>query len=82
MFPWNRKEVYTGFSQQEFAEVQQTLSASGIQFQTRTVDPSHTKGIFTESRIGTPFLNQEFVCQHYVYVANEDYDRAKYLLSR
>ncbi len=80
MLPWKCKEVFTGFSQQEFVKVQQTLSENGIRFQTRTVNPGRTRGIFTESRIGTPFLNRDFVCQYYVYVANEDYDRAKYLL--
>lgn len=82
MFPWNRKEVYTGFSIEEFSRVQNALASNGIHFETRVVDPSRTKGIFTESRFPAPFLDRRFVCQYYVYVAPENYEQATYLLNR
>lgn len=82
MLPWKRKEVFTGFSERDFYKVQNILNENKIHYDTRVVDPGRTKGILTDSRTITPFLNQEFVRQYYVYVAPVDYERVKYLLSQ
>ena len=82
MFPWNRKEVFLGVSAQDFSKAQNVLAENGIRYDTRVVDPSHTRGIFTQARSAAPFLNQDYVRQYYVYVAPGDYEQAKYLLSR
>ncbi len=82
MLPWKRKEVFNGFSFQNFTKVQKILEENGISFHTRTVDSSRARGIFTESRYPAPFVNREVVCQYYVYVAPQDYEFAKHLLNR
>lgn len=82
MLPWKRKEVFTGFSSQDFSEVKRILEENKIPYDTRTVDPSRMRGFFTESRIPTPFLNKEAVSQYYVYVAPQDYEFAMHLLNR
>jgi hypothetical protein len=81
MFPWNRKEVYVGFSMQDFVHVRDTLAANRIAYDMRTVNHS-TKWTGVPDRMGRFGENPAFESQYYVYVNKQDYENAKYLLQK
>lgn len=54
IFIWNKKEIYNGFSMEEFNRVKEVLSAKGIQYKFRIVNRT-TSSIFdiARGRIGS-----------------------------
>ena len=82
MFPWNRNEVYTGTSMQDFCKVRDLLSENHIQYDTRVVNQSDPYRSRTQIRMVSPFVNQEYTSQYYVYVNKKDYEMATYLLRK
>lgn len=81
MFPWNRKEVYLGYSMQESVHVRDTLAANRIAYDVRTVSHS-AKRTGVRDQMGRFGENPAFEMQYYVYVNKQDYENAKYLLRK
>lgn len=76
--PWNRREVYTGFSNEEFNKARAALAEHGIRYDCKVVNPTRSRGTRATPRasISTPFVNQKYASQYYLYVNNKDYDAA------
>ena len=75
--PWNRKEVYMGFSVEKCSQVRGIMAAHGIKYTHRLV--SHANATFFTShraRSGTFGENRDYSTQYYVYVHKDDYSKA------
>lgn len=75
--PWNRREVYMGFSFAKCSQVRGILAAQGIKYTHRLV--SHANATFYVShraRTGTYGENPDYSTQYYVYVHKDDYKKA------
>ncbi len=81
MFPWNREEVYMGFSMQEFFHVCDILAANQIEYDYRAVNHAANWGA-TWGRMGSFGQDPAYEIQYYVYVKRQDYETAKYLLKK
>jgi hypothetical protein len=81
MLLWNRKEVYLGFSTQEFGKVRRTLAANHIPYSIRTVSHS-AMPTGAPNRMGRFGENSAFANQYYVYVNKRDYEAAALLLEK
>ena len=79
VLPWNRREVYLGFSEREFAHVREMLSAAGIPCETRIVN-ARCSG--TRGRLSSFGMNPAYENQFYVYVRKSDYERANAFLKK
>ena len=81
VFPWNRREVFVGFSMQDFVHVRDTLAANRITYDIRTVNhcANWTGARDSMGRFGE---NPAFENEYYVYVNKQDYENAKYLLQK
>lgn len=79
LFKW--REVYTGFSIEEFSKMRDILRAQKIDYKYKTVG-SNQKYIGTTRRAYTGSFgeNMDFSLQYYIYVKKEDEQRAKYAL--
>ncbi len=80
---FNRKEVYNGFSMQEYAAVRDSLGSNNIKYTCRCVDTSNP-GFLPSSRTGMGRFgeNMKYLYQYYIYVHKTDYDEACYLISQ
>lgn len=75
--PWNRREVYMGFSIEKCSQVRGILAAQGIKYTHRLV--SHSNNTFFVSqraRTGSYGENRDYSTQYYVYVHKDDYKKA------
>ena len=81
MFPWNRKEVYLGLSMKEFNKVCDILAANKIQYDSRAVN-HNANWSGTRGRMGSAGVTLAYENQYYVYVKKQDYENAKYLLTK
>ncbi len=84
---FNRKEVYTGFSLDDYARVRNTLVTNGIGFDTKVVDMSGRgrgvqSALIAAERYSSSWGSTSYSKQYYVYVHKTDYDRAAHLLGR
>lgn len=82
MWLWNRREIYTGFSEADFATVRNVLMEHGIPYDFRVSDrvtPWHGSMM---TRGANPLTNQDSARQYYIYVDKKDYERAEYLLRK
>jgi hypothetical protein len=69
---WNQKEVFMGYSMQEFNEVLDILAANHIKYKYKLVDQNN----FRRGRIGTFGENLDYSKLYYIYVHQRDYDTA------
>lgn len=78
----NRKELLVTFSMDEQARARDILSANGIDYQVKTVNPSARSYIGSSSRgrSGSFGINHDAAYQYYIYVHSKDYERAKHLI--
>lgn len=77
IFICNRKEVYNGFSMEEFNRIKDILSAKGIQYDFKTVNRSTSSGFdSTRGRIGSMGENLKYSYEYYIYVNKNNYDDA------
>ena len=82
MFIWNRKEVYNGFSINEFNRIKNILSAKGIDYNFRTVNKSTSSGFdTTRGRVGSMGENLKYSYQYYIYVHKNNYDNAIFVIN-
>ena len=74
MFFWNRIEIYSGFSYQEFIELRNALLDANLRYDYRFVH-HNTKNSFR--------INQknDYSTMYYLYVHQKDYEEAMYLTS-
>ena len=66
ILPWNRREIYCGFSLKEFNKVLDVLAAKGIKY------------IYRTPQSGTIVVNRLY----YVYVHKSDKELAQFLVSK
>ncbi len=80
--PWNRREVYTGFSNEEFNKARAVLVEHGIRCDRRIVNPTRTRATWGTPRaaVADLFVNQKYASQYYLYVNKKDYDAAMHWL--
>ena len=77
IFVWNRKEVYNGFSINEFNRIKDILSAKGLQYDFRTINKTTSSGFDnTRGRIGSMGENTKYSYQYYIYVHKNNYENA------
>ena len=82
IFIWNRKEVYNGFSMEEFSRIKDILSAKGIQYDFKTVNRSTSSGFdSTRGRIGSMGENLKYSYEYYIYVNKNNYDDALFVIN-
>ena len=77
IFIWNRKEVYNGFSIDDFNRIKDILSEREIKYDFRTVNRT-TSSAFdsTRGRIGSMGENLKYSYEYYIYVNKDNYDEA------
>ena len=80
MLPWQKREVYVGFSLDIFNQQREKLNASGIRYDYRVVDlQSGTFG--RRGARGSYGINHQYTKQYYLYVDKKDYENAVYTLN-
>ena len=79
---FNRKELLMTFSMQEQYRVRDILSANGIDYKVKTVNPSARSyvGGSARGRSGSFGINSDAAYQYYIYVQAKDYGWAKSLI--
>lgn len=82
IFIWNRKEVYNGFSIDDFNRIKDILSEREIKYDFRTVNRT-TSSAFdsTRGRIGSMGENLKYSYEYYIYVNKNDYDDAIFIIN-
>ena len=82
IFIWNRKEVYNGFSIDDFNRIKDILSEREIKYDFRTVNRT-TSSAFdsTRGRIGSMGENLKYSYEYYIYVNKDNYDEAVFLIN-
>ena len=75
IFIWNRKEVYNGFSIDDFNRIKDILSEREIKYDFRTVNRT-TSSAFdsTRGRIGSMGENLKYSYEYYIYVNKDNYE--------
>lgn len=82
IFIWNRKEVYNGFSMEEFNRVKDILSAKEIQYNFRTVNRTTSSGFDnTREKVGSMGENIKYSYEYYIYVNKSNYDDALFAIN-
>ncbi len=80
MLFWKRREVFMGVSLEEYAAVRQKLAAAGIRYDIKSVNRfgSSAGRMMPMGRAAMDAMSQnsQYMNIYYVYVHNEDYDRA------
>lgn len=82
IYIWNRKEVYNGFSIEEFNRIKEILSVKRIEYNFRTVNRT-TYSAFdsTRGRIGSIGENLKYSYEYYIYVHKDNYDDAQFAIN-
>lgn len=80
MFPWSRKEIYCGFSAQEFAAVRNILARNGIRYDYRIVSQNRGSRTAWRGGAGVPFADPEHTDLYYVYVHYKEFEQSRQLL--
>ena len=81
MLPWNRKEIYTTLSFNDFAKAKEMLQINRINYDYKVVDQSGANMFESRRRqFGSLGLNADVIKQYYLYVHKNDYEKAGYLL--
>jgi hypothetical protein len=84
MLFWKRREIYMGSSLEEYAAVRQKLAANHIRYDIKSVNRfgSSAGRMLPMGRSTIDVMNQrsQYMDIYYVYVHNEDYDRAMEIL--
>lgn len=75
---WNRKEVFVGYSMEQFAAFRQKLVDNGIQYDFKLVSNNNNNALFGSgrSRTGTFGENMAYMTMYYLYVHKKDYEYA------
>ena len=82
IFILNRKEVYSGFSMEEFSRIKDILSVKGIKYDFKIVNRSTSSGFdSTRGRIGSMGENLKYSYEYYIYVNKNDYDDAIFIIN-
>ena len=79
---FNRKELLVTYSMQAQMRVRDILSANGIDYRVKTVNPtarSHVGGS-ARGRSGSFGIRQDAAYEYTIYVRREDYPRARSLI--
>lgn len=72
MMPWNKREVYMGFSMDRCTEIQGILANNNIECTYKVINRnSNNRG-----KLGTLGEKVEFTYTYYVYVHKKDYEFA------
>jgi hypothetical protein len=69
---WNQKEVFTGYSLQQFNEVRGILAANNINYKHKLVNNISSR----RGRTGTFGENLNYSVMYYIYVHKKDYQCA------
>lgn len=75
---WNQKEVYIGYSLQQFNEARRILSANNINYRHKLVNNISSR----RGRTGTFGENSNYSVTYYIYVHKKDYECACTVLSK
>lgn len=79
---WNRKEIYNGFSMEEFNKIKCALLEKGIKYNFRTVNRTTGSSVgSTRGRIGSMGEKLKYSYEYYIYVHKNDYDGAVYAIN-
>lgn len=70
---FNKEDVYTGYSLEEFSNVKSVLKAQGIKYSFKIIEASHQLGNFG--------MNSKYDRQYIVSVKDKDVDDAKYWIN-
>lgn len=83
IMPWNRKEVYNGYSMKAFNEIKESLISNRIKYTTRIINSKNPK-LFGPSRSYTGSFGEktEFTYEYYIYVHKDDYEKVMWLLKK
>ena len=76
---FNRREIYTGFSMEEFAKMREILSSNQIKYSVKVFNPNYGS---RESGRGTFGENPNYFYQYYIYVHKKDYEEACYHINK
>lgn len=78
---WNRKEVFTGYSLQEFNDIRFKIAAHGIKYGYKVVDSTSSSFFGSRrARAGSFGVNMDYTKTYYLYVHKKDYDQVQALL--
>lgn len=82
LFIWNRREVYNGFSMEDFNRIKDILAQKGIEYDFKTINRS-TSSLFdsNRARIGSMGENLKYSYEYYIYVNKAKYDDAIYAIN-
>ena len=80
MFRWifHKKELLTTFDSGQYNEVMRKLSAAGIPFRNKWKGPGNTGR--QRGALGSLGENLHVSIQYYIYVLEEDLERAQFIL--
>lgn len=80
---WNRREIYSCHSLQEFNKFKDKLSVANINYDYKIVN-RNVASAFDSSRsiVGSSIENQNIAYQYYLYVHKNDYDEAIFVISK
>lgn len=82
IFIWNRKEVYSGFSMDEFSRVKSILSAKGIKYDFKTVNRTTSSVVdITREKTGSMGESLKYSYEYYIYVNKNNYDDAVFAIN-
>lgn len=75
---FNRREILTTFSQEEFVRAKESLAQAKINFCIRIINQESAKGWGSDRRgtYGSLGMNQPYTKQYLIYVHRKDYDEA------
>ncbi|MBR0599964.1 hypothetical protein [Sinanaerobacter chloroacetimidivorans] len=79
---FNRKEVYHGFSMEDFGRIRGILQDNQIKYTYKVLNPNN-RGIFDagHSNGGTLGLNLKYAYEYYLYVHKDDYEKSCYIIN-
>ena len=78
----NRKEIYNGFSINEFNRIKNILAQKGIQYEFKTVNRTTSSGFDTSrGRVGSMGENMKYSYEYYIYVHRKNYNQAVFLIN-
>lgn len=79
---WNRREIYNGFSIQEFNRLKDILIANGIDYTFKTVNRSASSNFdVSRASIGTLGENLNLSYEYHLYVHKNDYEDALFKIN-
>ena len=76
MLWWNRKEIYFGYSGDEFNRIRQKLTLNGFRYDYRLVNQNNRRG-----QTGSFCENPALSVAYYLYVHKSEYDKVNAILS-